>query len=518
MNRKFKSLALALAAISLFAACGGSTAEKKEEKSAAKPAKDRLVVAQGADAKTLDPHATNDQPSSRVAAQIYDRLVEQDDKMQPQPGLAESWEQPDPKTTIFHLRKGVKFHNGEELKASDVKFSLDRMMKSPNVGHIVGSVDKVDVVDDYTVKVTTKEPFGPLLNHLAHTAASIMNEKAVKDGGEAYGQKPVGTGPYVMDNWQAGDSVTLKVNPDYYKGASPIPSIVFRSIPEGTNRTIGLETEEIDIAYDIEPMDKKRIQDDKDLILIEEPSLSMSYLGFNTAKKPFDDKKVRQAIAYGIDVEPIIETVYQGAGEPANSPIGPLVFGYSKDAKAYPHDAAKAKDLLKQAGQENLKFKLWTNDSPQRRDIATIVQDQLKQIGVDVAIETMEWGAYLDGTARGDHDMYILGWVSVTGDADYGLYPLFHSSAKGGAGNRSFYSNPEVDKMLEQARVSTDNEERIKLYDEAQKQIQEDLPIITIAYTTQNVGAQKNVQNFKMNPAGHHKMYGVSFEGGAATN
>ncbi|MGL4252796.1 MAG: glutathione ABC transporter substrate-binding protein [Fusobacteriaceae bacterium] len=524
MNNKFKSLALGISALTLLAACGGSTGEKKadaptETKKVSAPAKDRLVVAQGADAKTLDPHATNDQPSSRVSAQIYDRLVEQDEKMQPQPGLAEKWEQPDPRTTVFHLRKGVKFHNGEELKASDVKFTLDRMMASPTVAHIAGSLEKVEVVDDYTVKLITKQPFGPLLNHLAHTAASILNEKAVKEGGDAYGQKPVGTGPYMINTWQAGDSITLKANPDYYKGASPIPTVVFRNIPEGTNRTIGLETQEIDIAYDIEPMDKKRVADDQDLTLIEEPSLSMAYLGFNTNKKPFDDKRVRQAIAYGIDVQPIIDTVYQGAGTPANSPIGPLVFGYSKDAKGYPHDMAKAKELMKESGHENgFDFKIWTNDSPARRDIATIVQDQLKPLGVNVAIETLEWGAYLDGTARGDHDMFILGWVSVTGDADYGLYALFHSSAKGGAGNRSFYSNPEVDALLDQARGSTDNNERVGLYDKAQKMIQEDLPIITLAYTTQNVGVQKNVMNFKMNPAGHHKVYGVSFEGGESGN
>lgn len=514
MKKQFKTLALILATSLLFAACGGSSkpAEKKAE------VKTKLVVAQGADAKTLDPHSTNDQPSSRVSAQIYDRLVEQDENMQPQPGLAEKWEQPDAQTTIFYLRKGVKFHNGEELKASDVKFTLDRMVKSPTVSHIVGAVESTEIVDDYTIKVKTKTPFGPILNHLAHTAASILNEKAVKEGGDKYGQNPVGTGPYMMEKWTAGDSIALKVNPNYYKGTSPVPSVVFRNIPEGTNRTIGLETKEVDIAYDIEPMDKEKVKENKNLTLMEEPSLSMSYLGFNTNKKPFNDKRVRQAIAYAINVQPIIDTVYKGSGTVANSPIGPLVFGYSKEAKAYPYNIEKAKELLKEAGLENgFSFKIWTNDSPQRRDIATIIQDQLKQIGVNVTIETLEWGAYLDGTARGDHDMFILGWVSVTGDADYGLYALFHSSAKGSAGNRSFYSNPNVDSLLDKARASTSRDERVKLYDEIQKDIQEDLPVVTLAYTTQNVGMQKSVQNFKMNPAGHHKVFGVTFEGGATT-
>ncbi|MGL5984254.1 MAG: ABC transporter substrate-binding protein, partial [Cetobacterium sp.] len=187
------------------------------------------------------------------------------------------------------------------------------------------------------------------------------------------------------------------------------------------------------------------------------------------------------------------------------------VFGYNPNAKSYEFNPEKAKALLKEAGYEKgLKLKLWTNDNPTRRDIAVIVQDQLKQIGVDVIIETLEWGAYLDGTARGDHDMFILGWVSVTGDADYGLDPLFNSANKGGAGNRSFYTNPKIDELLTKAKSSTNADERKNYYFEAQEILQEDAPIFTIAYTSQNIGKQKNVQNFKMHPAGHHKVYGAT--------
>lgn len=206
MKRKFYLALVALLSVFLFVACGG-------DKETAKKDKDTIVVANGADAKSLDPHATNDAPSSRVTVQIYDRLVEQDDNMNIVPSLAESWEQPDGKTTIFHLRKGVKFHNGEELKASDVKFSLDRMKASPQVSHIIGTVDKVEVIDDYTVKVTTVEPFGALLNHLTHPTAAILNEKAVKESGDSYGQHPVGTGPYKFVSWQSGDKIVLEANP-----------------------------------------------------------------------------------------------------------------------------------------------------------------------------------------------------------------------------------------------------------------------------------------------------------------
>lgn len=181
MKKKLYVLLAGILSLFLFASCGDSSADAEANR-----VKDTLVIAQGADAKSLDPHGTNDQPSSRVSAQIYDRLVDQDENLKIVPALAESWEQVDPVTTVFHLRKGVKFHNGETLKASDVKFTLDRMIASPKVNHIINVVDKVEVVDDNTVKIITKKPYGPLLNNLAHTASSILSEKAVTEAGKKF--------------------------------------------------------------------------------------------------------------------------------------------------------------------------------------------------------------------------------------------------------------------------------------------------------------------------------------------
>ncbi|MCK5779572.1 MAG: glutathione ABC transporter substrate-binding protein [Psychrilyobacter sp.] len=489
-----------------FTACGGS-----EEKEAA--VKDTLIIAQGADAKSLDPHASNDQPSSRVSAQIYNGLVATDMDMNIVPALAESWDQPDPRTTIFHLRKGVKFHNGEEFKASDVKFTIEGMIASATVHHIISAVESVEVMDDYTVKITTKKPFGPLLHHLAHTASSMLNEKAVVAAGDDYGQNPVGTGPYKFVKWNSGDRIVLEANEEYFLGAPKVKNVIFRNITEGTNRTIGLETGEVDIAYDIEPIDKKQVSGNEDLELIEEDSLGIAYIGFNFQKAPFDNKLVRQAIGHAIDVDIIIDVVLDGAGTKANSPIGPKVFGYDKEAKGYDYNPELAKKMLTEAGYPNgFKTTIWTNDNPVRLQIATIMQDQLKQIGIEMAVVPVEWGAYLDGTARGEHDMFILGWVTTTGDADYGLNALFNTATIGGAGNRSFYSNKDVDKWLDLAQSSTNPEERIELYAKIQKQIQEDLPVDTLYYNTQNAGINKRVKGFKLNPAGHHKIYGVYFQ------
>ncbi|KXZ40232.1 peptide/nickel transport system substrate-binding protein [Alkalithermobacter thermoalcaliphilus JW-YL-7 = DSM 7308] len=508
-NKKFTSL---LAALMVFALVLTGCGQGATDQGGGAEGKDSIVVAQGADAKTLDPHGTNDQPSSRVMKQIYNTLVTANEDMEIVEGLAEKWEAVDEKTWEFTLRQGVKFHNGEELKASDVKFTLERMLGSDQVSHIVEAIESVEAPEDYKVVIKLKEPFAPILFHLSHTAASILNEKAVKEAGDDYGQRPVGTGPFKFVSWQSGDRIELEAFEDYFEGAPQIKKVTFRNITEGTSRTIALETGEVDIAYDIEAIDKEKVISNDKLDLIEEPSLSLSYIGFNTQKEPFNKKEVRQAISHAINRDDIIAVVLNGAGEKAGAPIGPRVFGHNPNIKPHEYNVEKAKELLKQAGYENgFKTTIWTNDSPARIQIAQIVQAQLKEIGIDVAIETLEWGSYLDRTARGEHDMFILGWVTVTGDADYGLYALYHSSAKGGAGNRSFFENAKVDELLEKGRTTVDASEREKIYYEVQEIIVDETPIANLTYGNHNVGIQKGVKGFRLHPAGHHRLYGVSF-------
>ena len=511
MKKKFGLLMTIILSVLFLVACGGS-GDKKEAATGANTGKDTLVIGQGADAKSLDPHASNDNPSSNIRVQIYDRLMDLDENGVPQPMLAESWERPDDKTIIFHLRKGVKFHNGDEMKASDVKFSLERALASPEVSHILAGINGVEVIDDYTVKVTTEKPMAAILNNLSHITIAILSEKATKEAGDKFGQNPVGSGPYKFVSWQSGDRVTLEAFPEYWQGEAPVKNVVYRNIVEETNRTIGLETGELDIIYDIQGLDKNKLRDDERFVLIEGPQVSMTYLGFNMKKAPYDNPKVREAISYAIDQKPIIDTVFLGAGEAANSIIGPNVWGYY-DVEKYTQDIEKAKALLAEAGYpDGFKAKIWVNDNPVRRDTAVILQDQLKQIGIDLAIETVEWGAFLDGTARGDHEMFLLGWGTVTRDPDYGMYELISTATMGAAGNRSFYSNPTVDKLLEEGRTELDPEKRKAIYKEIQEIIRKDIPMYMIIYPLQNVVTQKNIKNFKLDPANAHRIYGVTKE------
>lgn len=477
--------------------------------------KDTLIVGQGADAKSLDPHATNDQPSSRVMKQIYETLVNQNEAMELEPGLAESWKQIDDLTYEFKLKKGVKFHNGEELTANDVKFTLLRALESSHIGHIVGAIngEKVEVIDDYTIRIGTNDPFAPMIAHLAHTATSILNEKAVNQYGDDYGQNPVGTGPFKFVNWVNGDKVDLERFDDYHGDPAYVKYVTIRNISDNTTRTIELESGGIDIAYDIQPSDVRRVEESDELILLRDMNLSTTYIGFNAKKAPYDDARVRQAINYALNMDIIVEAVYQGVGEPSKGPLGPNVWASNQSLEQYGFDVEKAKALMKEAGYENgFTTTIWTNDNQQRMDIAEIVQNQLRAINIDTTVKVVEWGAYLDGTANGEHDMFILGWVTVTGDPDYGLYALFHSSQHGAAGNRTFYTNARVDELLDNARKSIDPNERQAAYTEAQKIIRDEAPWV-FTWTGENLtGTQKNVRGFTQHPAGHHKLHKVFFE------
>lgn len=476
---------------------------------------DQLIVGQGADAASLDPHATNDQPSARVMKQIYETLVNQNESMELEPGLAESWTQIDDLTFEFKLKSGVKFHNGEEMTANDVKFTLQRALGSSQVAHIVGAIDgdNIEVIDNTTIRVSTKEPFAPLLAHLAHSATGILNEKAVTEAGEDYGQNPVGTGAFKFKFWENGDYIDLERFDDYHGTNARVASVRFRNLSDNTTRTVELETGGVHIAYDIQPTDLARVESNSELELLRDMNLATTYIGFNLAKEPYNDVRVRQAINYAIDTASIVTAVYQGMGSPSTGPLGPNVWASHQGLEQYGFDVEKAKELMAEAGlEEGFKTTIWTNDNQQRMDIAEIVQNQLRAINIDTEVRVVEWGAYLDGTAAGEHDMFILGWVTVTGDPDYGLYALFHGDQHGSAGNRTFYTNPRVNQLLDQARVSADPAVREAAYLEAQELIRDDAPWV-FTWTGENTtGLHKSVKGFTQHPAGHHKLINVYFD------
>ncbi len=502
-----KKIALLLAVLLMFAVfaigCGDEAST------------DTLIVAQAADADSLDPHATNDQPSSRVIKQIYQSLLDQNEDMELVSGLAEEWEQVDELTYEFKLREGVMFHNGEELTASDVEFTLLRALESADVGHIVGAIDPdgFEIIDEYTIRLSTLEPFAPILAHLAHPATSILNQTAVEEFGDDYGENPVGTGPFMLESWTRGTEINLERFEDFHGENAKMEKVKFRNIAEDGNRTIELETGEIHIAYDVLPTDISRVEGNDELVLARDLNFSTVYLGFNIEKEPFDDVRVRQAINYAIDVESIINTVMEGSGDVATGPIGPMVWASNDSLEPYGYDVEKAQELMNEAGLEDgFSTTIWTNDNQLRQDIAVIAQSQLAEIGIEIDIQVLEWGAYLEGTANGEHDMFILGWVTVTGDPDYGLYALFHSEQFGAAGNRTFYANDRVDELLQEARRSADPDVRETAYMEVQEIVRDEAPWLFLNTGEDRTGLRANVSGFRNHPAGHHPLWNVIVE------
>ena len=476
-----------------------------------------LTVASTSDAVSLSPHDTNDQPSARVMRQIYDTLIIQTEELELEPGLAESWTQIDELTWEFAIRPGVVFHNGDPLTAGDVVFTLNSL-RDPAIAapgaFILGFVESVEAVDDLTVRVSTASPFAPILAHLAHTATSVLNERAVTEAGEDYGTEVVvGTGPFKFVEWEIASQIVLDRNDDWWGGDVLPERVVFRPITEGTVRAIELEAGAVDIAYDLQlsPRDAMRARENPNLITTEVPTLSTTYVGFNAQKAPYDDVRVRQAINHAVDVGPMIDAILEGFGGVATSPISDMVFGAHTDLDSYDYDPERARQLLADAGYgDGFSTTLWTNDNPVRIQIAEIMQAQLGEVGISVDVQVLEWSTYLADTAAGAHDMFILGWVTVTGDADYGLYALFHSSNFGSAGNRTFWSSDRVDELLDLGRTESDPELRVQHYLEAQEIIAEEAPWVFLYLMLSVDGMQTNISGYVPHPAGHHRLYNVS--------
>ncbi|WZL72538.1 ABC transporter substrate-binding protein [Clostridiaceae bacterium 35-E11] len=517
----FKSMVVLIVALSLIlTGCGGanntSSSEDVDSQNSTKSTitkedKNTLVVANMYDAKTVDPHAAGDSASVNVLCEITETLVDYDEEGNIIPLLAEKWEQIDDVSYKFYLRKGVKFHNGEEMKASDVVYSFKRALspKGARVQYIMKVVDPdgFEIVDDYTVVIRTKMPFSPFVSYLPYIGAAVINEKYYEENGEEASFHPVGTGPFTFVEWKKADRVTLKRFEEYWGEKPAYENLVIRAITEANSRVIELETGGIDMAYNITANDIKRVEENPDLELKRRLSTTFTYLGFNTQKAPLDNVKLRQAIDYAIDEEGVVATVFRGVGVYTPGPVTPKQTYFDDSDTACKYDPEKAKALLKEIGMDSdLKLEIWTPDRQERIDIAQIVQSQLKEVGIDTEIKVLEWGAFIDGTTGGEHDMLIGGWGAVGfPDPDNNIYGPLHSDQIP-ANNYCFYSNPELDSLLDKSRVLPNGPEREKVVKDVQKLIRKEVPYVTFDNTEQIVGVRKYVKGFMPSPASSHKV------------
>nr|WP_244340618.1 glutathione ABC transporter substrate-binding protein [Thermus thermophilus] len=479
------------------------------------------MVAQGTDPITLDAPLAQDSPSATVVTHISETLFELTPEGRIVPHLAESYAFSDGgRTLTLRLRRGIVFHDGTPFNAEAVKFNLERFVSrelaSP-FAFLLSELERVEVVDPYTVRLRLKNPFAPILAHLTHSSTAIQSPTAIQRLGAQYRDNPVGTGPYRFQAWQKGQFVDLVRNENYWGEKPSIPQVRFIPVPEGTTRVALVETGQAHVAVRIPPQDIPRLQANPAVEVVRTPSLRTIYIYFNTQRPPFNDVRVRQAFNHAVNKEEILQFVLGGIGRISDAPIAPGIFGYTSVGR-YEYNPQRAQELLRQAGVSTpLRITLHCPTGRYFQDIQVCeaIQGQLRRIGVEATIQTLEWGAYLQETQRPLREnriqMAMLGWGTVTGDADYGLYPLFHSSQWAPRFNRAFYKNVEVDKLLAQARISTLPQGRQQLYREAMIRIFRDAPWLFLHSEVQVTAVRREVQGFLVHPTERYLAYKARF-------
>lgn len=475
-------------------------------------AKGKLIVAQGAETTTLDPHKGGSAIFINACLTMYDLLIRRDREGTQRLALATSYENIDPATWEFKLRKGVKFHNGDPLTASDVKFSFDRMRdaKTKNPFSVFfGGMKEVQVIDDYTVRVITEKP-DPVLPSRVAFAAFIVPEKYIKEHGDEYFAKhPIGSGRYKFVNWVKNDYVELEANENYW-GDEPatIKKLIFKVIPETGSRMAALQTGEVDIATNVLPFMIPKLEKDPKIKIVSGPSGRVIFIGFNLTKPekagPLMKKEVRQAINYAVDKQSLIKHVLMGSGEQLATPLVPVAFGYDPNIEPYSYDPEKAKTLLKEAGYPNgfeTEFATGSGRYLMDKQIAEAIVGMLDKVGIKAKLKVYEWGQYEKvRKAKEVEPAYLLGWGNTLSDADGTLVPVFFSKS-----TYSTYVNPELDKMLMEARFQMDPEKRKEQYSEILKLVKDEAPWIFLYQQRDNYGVRDTVANF-LQSAGSERM------------
>lgn len=508
---------LLIVPISIFAMVLLMAAGAPEEEGEVADLDNELIVANFDETQSMDPHAVEDTASHWINNQIYDGLVRRTDDMGVEPALAEAWEFVDDRTVEFYLREGVLFHNGEEFTASDVEFTYQRLL-DPDESWAGASrlsmvdYENIEVVDDYTIRIPTYEPFAAILTYLAHSSSFIISEAGVEEHGSDFFSNPVGTGPFKLAEWDRGSAVHLERFDDHWRGPAELERLTFRAVPEDGNRTIELETGGVHVAQDIPTQDLDRLRDHDSVDLYEYEALRLNYLVLNSQMEPFDNQQVRQALHYATDHEELAEVAFGELGSPAQGFMNSAIFGFNPDVYMYPRDMERAAELLAEAGYEDgFEMTISINDDDERQTMAEILASQWAEIGIDVSIEVMEWGAFLDYTAAGNHDLGMLAWLASTGDPHHALYSNAHSGNIGAA-NRAYIDNSEIDELLELGQNEPDQDTRAEIYGEVQELLSDYAAWIPIADDREAVGVLSNVTNFQFSPSGYHMFHEVGIE------
>ena len=505
--------ALILSLSLVLSGCGGGGSGSPDVGDSGRAAENKLVVAIPTDVASLDPMAQNTTLTNLLGFHFFDTLFRTD----PQTGkltpyLADSYERVSDTEYVFKIKKGVLFQNGEELKANDVKFSLDRCMGSAGMASKFAMIDNVEVVDDYTVKINLKYPAYTLLNNLSTTAGVIMNEKYITENGDNF--IPMGTGPYEFVEWKPGESITMKRNENYWGEKAAIEEIKLVVMTEDTSRTIALEAGDVDVNLNLATVDYAKIEANPDLQLVRDFANSVNYLGLSHKDPITSNLKVRQAIAHAIKKQDFVDVGLEGYGKTANSLIDDTTLGYYPDTPEYNYDVEKAKALLAEAGYPD-GFDLTISirfDSDNLK--AQILQGQLQAIGINLKINRVENAVFLDMAKNAELQVFFGYWGAMTSDADSTMRALLYSK-NGGTNNRSWYANEKMDQLIDNALAESDEAKRIETYRQAQVLCYEDCALIPVYIPQNAIAARANINGIiasRLGESDHIQMWKWSWE------
>ncbi|MFK3668214.1 ABC transporter substrate-binding protein [Ochrobactrum teleogrylli] len=478
-----------------------------------------LIVGQIAEPQSLDPHTVTATNDFRILVNIYDGLVRyKDGTLEVEPALAESWTiSDDGKTYRFKLRQGIKFHDGSDFNAEAVKFNFDRMLKEDHPFYNTGpfplsfnfsSIEAVNAIDPTTVEFKLKEPFAPFLSNLAYPTGLIVSPEAVKKYGKEFGRHPSGTGPFKFAEWQSGQRVVVERNPDYWDGAPALEAVVFRPITDPNTRVAEMMAGGLDVMVEVPPDNLATFKQDANFAVAEQAGPHVWFTILNAKTGPFADKKVRQAANYAVNKQALVDNVLQGSATVAAGPIPPAFNWVEDKTEAYPYDPEKAKALLAEAGVTNPEITFYVTEGGSGMldpiTMGSAIQADLQAVGFKVKIETYEWNTFLGRVntgLEGKADMAEMAWM--TNDPDTVPYLTLRTDAlpdKGGF-NSGYYSNPQLDALLEKARTSNSQAERGKLYGEVQAIVHDDAPWLFVANWKQNAVTTAAVKGFKLQPS-----------------
>lgn len=546
-TKRSKSIvAAATMMVLLLSACGSHpTAQESPKAEASASDAEQTAAAQGGELTyalatspdTLDPHRSGLAVAVRVLRTIYDSLVVQLPDNTIKPWLAKEWTvSEDGLSYTFKLREDVKFHDGTPFNAEAVKFNFDRILdpatKAANAAALLQPYESSEVIDEYTVKLNLSTPSRAFLGNLSQALLGIVSPTAAKQYGDQLGQHPVGTGPYKFVKWEENAGIQVERNPDYHwapelvdnPGAPYLDSVNFRIIPEEATRIGSVQSKQVLAAETVPPQNAIALKNHAELQLLQTNTVGLPYtLFFNLDHAPWNELKARQAVQLAVDVDAIVKTLYLGTYERAWSPLTPGTFGYDPSLEnSIQPDLTKANQLLDELGwvkgadgireKDGKKLTLHyvdgTPNREKRNDIAVIIQQQLKQIGIAVEVEITKDVRTVVYT-NGDYDLY--GNSQVNSDPN-ALYSFYHSYDPNGQPTLSRLNSPEVDEWLEQGRVEKDDAKRAELYKKVQHYIIDNaiiLPIYVFPYT---VAASQSVQGIKFDSLGYPLFNDVSLK------